>query len=285
MRLIRVFPRRTSLTPTDPLAFVGGPPLAGLLPDADEVHVSVTFTWDIQEGYRLQREWDLFYPTKIGGPALGTPLGAFVPGRYLAEGVTFTTRGCNHKCPWCLVPHREGRLHEVRDFPDGYIIQDNNLLQSGRDHMLKVFAMLFQQKRGAVFSGGIQADLVDEWFADQLRGLRSINSLFLAADTAASLKPLERALTHLSFLNRRKLRVYTLIGFDGETIPQAETRLERVWELGAMPFAQLHQPADDYLTYNRDWKALSKKWMRPAAMVSSHREPQLSESSPEAWIA
>jgi hypothetical protein len=42
--VIRVFPRRTSLTPTDEYAFVGEPPM--LRPEADEVHVSCTFTWD-----------------------------------------------------------------------------------------------------------------------------------------------------------------------------------------------------------------------------------------------
>ena len=45
-RTIRVFPRQTAMTPTDELAFVGDPPLSLWRPSADEVHVSVTFTWD-----------------------------------------------------------------------------------------------------------------------------------------------------------------------------------------------------------------------------------------------
>ena len=274
MNLIRVFPRRTSLTPTDAMAFVGNPPLDGLRPDADEVHVSVAFTWDLPEARRLVQEWGRFYPVvKIGGPALGTPLGPFVPGRYLMGGVTFTTRGCNKRCPWCLVPEREGRLGEIQNFPDGYIIQDNNLLQAGRDHMEKVFAMLARQRRAAVFSGGIDATLVDDWFADQLLRIR-VNSVFLAADTAASLRPLAKAIGRLSFLGQRKIRCYTLIGFNEETIPQAEARLETVWALGGMPFAQLYQPADRYITYNHEWRALAKKWSRPAAMKASHAEPK-----------
>ncbi|BDU72929.1 hypothetical protein METEAL_21030 [Mesoterricola silvestris] len=285
LNLIRVFPRRTSLTPTDPMAFVGNPPLDGLRPEADEVHVSVAFTWDIPEAQRLAREWGRFYPVvKLGGPAMGSPLESFVPGRYLRKGVTFTTRGCNKKCPWCLVPGREGRLAEVQDFPDGWMVQDNNLLQAGRDHILKVIAMLNRQRRAAYFSGGIQADLVDEWFADQLRGIR-VGAVFLAADTAGALRPLEKALGLLSYLGRKKLRCFTLIGFGGETIPQAEARLEKVWSLGGMPFAQLYQPADRYIDYPREWRALSKKWMRPAAMVASHRDPKPIDPGPEAWIA
>jgi hypothetical protein len=42
-RLIRVFPRRTRATPDDDLARFGPP---DLFDEADEVHVSVTFTYD-----------------------------------------------------------------------------------------------------------------------------------------------------------------------------------------------------------------------------------------------
>jgi len=274
MSLIRVFPRRTSLTPTDALAFIGNPPMEGMRPEGDEVHISCAFTWDLREAYRLQKEWGQFYKrVLIGGPALETPLGPFVPGRYLKEGVTFTTRGCNKKCPWCLVPKREGRLSEIQDFPDGWIIQDNNFLESGRDHMEKVFAMLDRQKKAAVFSGGIDATLVDDWFADQIKRIR-VESIFLAADTAGALKPLKLAVERLAFLGRKKIRSYTLIGFGNDTVEKAEERLEAVWEIGSMPFAQLYQPADRFITYNHAWKALAKKWSRPAAMVASHTEPK-----------
>lgn len=274
MNLIRVFPRRTSMTPTDALAFVGNPPLDR--PEADEVHVSVAFTWDIPEARRLVREWERFYPgkVKIGGPALGTPLGPFVSGRYLVEGVTFTTRGCDNRCPWCLVPPREGSLVELPEFAPGYIIQDNNLLQAGPFHIIKVMEMLRHQRRAAVFSGGLQASLVDDFVVGQFRGIR-INSVFLAADTSQALRPLEASLDRLFFLGRKKLRVYTLIGFGGETIPEAEGRLERVWDMGGLPFAQLYQPADHWINYPREWRDLAKKWSRPAAMVASHNpKPQ-----------
>jgi hypothetical protein len=40
-RLIRVFPRKTKATPDDALAYFGPP---DQLAEADEIHVSVTFT-------------------------------------------------------------------------------------------------------------------------------------------------------------------------------------------------------------------------------------------------
>jgi hypothetical protein len=254
------------MTPNDDMVFIGDPPL--FRPEADEVHVSVTFTWDIREGHRLQSAWADYYPVvKIGGPAFGNVNGHFTPGIYIKRGVTFTTRGCNNRCPWCLVPGHEGRLVEIKDFAPGYIVQDNNLLQSSRPHIERVFAMLRKQNKPIIFSGGLQASLIDDWFIEQLRTIR-LDSLFLAADNISALKPLKRALGKLSCYDRRKLRVYCMIGKD-ETIDQATERLETIWRLGGLPFAQLYQPPGR-IEYSLEWKALVREWSRPAAMFANH---------------
>ena len=51
MRLARVFPRVNRATPSDDMAFSGPPP--GLFMEADEVHVSVTFTDDFVSAIKL----------------------------------------------------------------------------------------------------------------------------------------------------------------------------------------------------------------------------------------
>lgn len=112
---------------------------------------------------------------------------------------------------------------------------------------------------------GFPDELITDEIADELRGLR-ISQVFLAADTEAALKPLEKAVKKLSFLPRQKLRCYVLIAYGSETLEQAEARLRKVWALGAMPFAQLFQPPDRYIEYDHDWKALARTWSRPAAM-------------------
>ena len=152
--ICRVFPRRTKWTPTDPLAFVGYPPL--IRSEADCVMVSCTFTWDIPEARRLARAWAQYYPTLLGGPAIqgvesyagpGIPLPpppdpriGFVPGRFISPGVTFTTRGCNKACPWCLVPEREGKLQTIENFAEGPVIQDNNFLLAPPSHRVRIAA-------------------------------------------------------------------------------------------------------------------------------------------------
>ncbi len=264
MTTIRVFPRKTSMTPDDVLAFIGNPPL--FRPDADEVHVSVAFTWDIREGLRLQRAWSNYYSiVKLGGPAIpsgGDGFGKFVPGKYLEKGITITSRGCNRKCPWCFVPEREGDI-KLLPIEPGWIIQDNNLLACPRSHQEKVFSMLRKQRKAAKFAGGIDARLVDDWIADQFKDLR-ISEIFLAADTEYSLRPLAKAVEKLSFLGRKKLRCFVMIAHDGETIPEAQERLEEVWNIGCLPFAQLYQPPDKRINYSKEWKKLNRDWSRPA---------------------
>ena len=283
MKILRVFPARTSYTPTDEMAFVGDPPLwvteASMRPPADEVHVSVTFTWDKEEGRRLQEAWAQYYPiVKIGGPAFGSPASEFDVGMYVKLGVTFTSRGCNSRCRWCLVPGREGLLRELHWFPDGYIINDNNFLQTSAQHRVEVYRMLREQPKPALFAGGLQPSLITAEIAIELRSIR-IEEVFLAADTAVALRPLEKAVKHLQWIPPHDLRCYVLIGFDGETIEQAEKRLEAVWQIGCLPFAQLYQPpAERKIEYSSEWQDLNRKWSRPAITKAIHSKAGIRET-------
>jgi hypothetical protein len=267
-RVIRVFPRRTRLTPRDDNVYIGGCPMF-IKKDIDEVHISCTFTWDKDYALQLQEEWGHYYPTvKIGGPAFDTKPDGFIPGMYLRKGVTFTSRGCNNKCPFCLVRKREGKLIEYDDFPEGYIIQDNNLTQCSKPHQRKVFSMLRTQ-RNVELSGGIEAREVDDEFAEEVRSLR-LSQLFLACDYPEALKPLKTAIKALG-LSQNKLRCYVLLAYDGQTLDQANWILREVWNAGAMPFAMLYQPPDSYIDYlhdYREWHDLQRAWARPPAMRS-----------------
>lgn len=69
MRIIRVFPRRTKATPDDADVRINVAPT--LFDQADEVHISVAFTWDLPTAEKLAAEWECVAPVKIGGPATG----------------------------------------------------------------------------------------------------------------------------------------------------------------------------------------------------------------------
>jgi radical SAM superfamily enzyme YgiQ (UPF0313 family) len=78
--------------------------------DIEEIHVSVSFSFDFEEAERLYEAWSKVTPTKIGGPATGQRGEEFVPGKYLKRGYVITSRGCYQKnnCFFCTMPGREG---------------------------------------------------------------------------------------------------------------------------------------------------------------------------------
>ena len=178
-----------------------------------------------------------------------------------------------HNCPWCLVPQTEGKLRTLPDIAPGNVVQDNNLLMCGREHMTRVFDMLKQQPYAARFTGGIDADLVDDWFAEQVKGLR-IEELWLAADYPEALKKVGAAVEKLSFLKGRskKLRCYVLAGFQkNETVKSIEDRCWYLYRHGLTPFLQLYQPPGERIDYPQEWRDLAWKWSRPAVAVSRAR--------------
>ena len=262
-KILRIFPRRTALTPTDPMSFVGEPSM--FRPDADEVHISCTFTWDIPKAERLQKAWAQYYPiVKIGGPAFDDPGNDFTPGMYLKQGVTMTSRGCNNNCSFCLVPKREGKIR-LLPILEGRILQDNNILQCPDTHIDNVFDMLSHQYQ-VELTGGLEAARITEPIANQIRSLR-LKQLFLACDTDAGIKPLRNAIKLLQ-IPRDKVRCYVLIGAD---YSKDIDRLMQVWEAGALPFAQLYQPPDKFIEYSKQWRDLARNWSRPAIMKSINK--------------
>ena len=262
--MIRVFPRRTKWTPKDELAFVGDPPLFRP-PDSAEmtVYISVTFTWDIAEGHRLEKSYSDYYrDVRLGGPAFGDPGGEFEPGLFIKQGVTFTSRGCPNNCSYCFVPKREGKIREL-PIKDGWIVQDNNLLACSRDHQEKVFEMLSHQKKAIDFNGGLEAKRLQLWHIKQFEKLK-VRHFWFACDLTAHEKHLEKAADLLSGYPYWKKRCYVLIGFNGETILDAEKRLNRIYEMGFLPFAQLYQ-TEIKRPWTSEWDRLQRKWCRPAA--------------------
>jgi hypothetical protein len=174
-RIIRIFPRRTNATPTDENVRINEIP--GLFDQADEAHISVTFTWDIPKAEELEKEWKSIAPVKIGGPAIGEKGQEFTPGMYLKKGYVITSRGCNNRCWFCSVWKREGNIRELT-ITEGWNILDDNLLACSEDHIQKVFDMLKRQSQRPRFTGGLEAKLMTKERASQLTHL-TITTLLL----------------------------------------------------------------------------------------------------------
>lgn len=149
MNIARVFPTRTSLSPTDSLAFFGPPTLDAIAAEPEAVHISVTFSWDLQKAEELYYQWEMLgVPVEVGGPAFGDRMSeSFTPGLYLKEGMTITSRGCPKDCWFCDVGKcARGRVVEL-PVQDGWNILDDNILATSDDHFREVTEMLKRQKR------------------------------------------------------------------------------------------------------------------------------------------
>lgn len=273
MEFIRVFARKTNMTPDDEYSFFDIPPFKEFLPSFDEVHIVVVFTWDIERGKQLQQAWQdvTDKPVRIGGPAFDDPCtGEFVLGRYVKNGVIFTSRGCPNSCKFCLVPRREGKIREC-EIKEGNIIQDNNFLACSKEHRQKVYDMLKTQRQIS-FRGGLEPSRLTDWDIEEMRGLK-ISDVWLACDTKNSIKNLQLACDrlHQAGFNQNKIRCYVLIGDD---MQENENRLTAVFMAGALPFAQLFQPPE-WIEYSKEWKRFARTWSRPAAYKAHIRGEHL----------
>jgi hypothetical protein len=278
MRIVRVFPRRTKATPDDRLAFVGKPPL--LLPEADEVRVSCTFTWDKPKAERLAQQWSRhFGKVSLGGPAYDAHGDNFIPGLYLKQGYVITTRGCPNHCSFCMVPRREGSLRCL-SVAEGWDVLDNNLLAASKEHIASVFRMLSRQKKAARFTGGLEAKRIDDWFIQQLSTIR-VHSLFLAYDRPIEKDYVENALglLHSAGYSRSKVYCYVLCGYDGDTIEQALERVSWVKDMGACPFAMYFRSIHSGPDRPEQWARFIRDWIRPALIYHKEKPPHDSRRS------
>jgi hypothetical protein len=275
MRLIRVFPRRTKATPTDALAYFGPP---DLFAEADEVHVDVTFTYDKPYAEHLAEQWQRVAPVTIGGVAYGDPGKEFIPGRYVKDGYTFTSRGCPRRCWFCSVWKRDP-IPRLLPIQDGWNILDDNLLACPRPHVEAVFVMLRRQMRRIEFTGGLEARALEDYQVGLLADLKPRPNCFFAYDPGDPFETLASAASRLlaaGFTRQsHRLRCYVLIGYPKDTFAEAEKRLRQMVAIGFTPMAMLWRPetpSQDRWTPGPAWRGFQRRWARPAIIHARRKE-------------
>ena len=286
--ILRVFPSRTNATPTDDYALSPSKinrwsaypsPLGMDPPGVTEVHVSVTFSWDLPEAERLRSAWaERGYPVLLGGPAVGMRGEEFTPGRYLKPGYVITSRGCPNNCWFCSVPKREGR--EIRELPiaNGWNVLDDNLLACSQEHIRRVFEMLRRQKERIYFTGGMEAKRLQLWHVELFKSVRP-KEIFFAYDTPDDWEPLAEACRmffHARYGSRNIVRSYVLVGYPGDTIKDADWRCRRVQALSVTPMAMPYQnpqwTLEQVEEQRRKWRKFTSAWSRPAAIWALDRD-------------
>jgi hypothetical protein len=157
----------------------------------------------------------------------------------------YTSRGCVRRCPWCVVPRKEGKPRVVAELEDfvreqkRVMLLDPNLTALP-DHFERVLVQALERKLSLDISQGIDARLLTAEQAELLtrQAWRLWKPLHTALDSPAVADPFRRAvglLTAAGFPVRDRLGVYILVGFDSSPEEDVD-RVRLVRDLDALPW-------------------------------------------------
>jgi hypothetical protein len=230
--------------------------------DCDRLYFSCIFTWELPnliQAVKLAKSWGK--EIEIGGPAAtAMPLYIqeqtgimphvglddrfeFIKGDFK---MSFTSRGCRNKCPWCIVPRIESEPKEYDDFNipvgDNPSIGDNNILMTSLEHQ-RLVVEKFKNVRNFDINSGMEAALFTEE-TYQLYSKLHLERWRLAFDSIAVEKEIERASAILSSHGVRysSISTFVLIGFPGTSMEENIYRLEKTRDLGMTPYPQRYVP-------------------------------------------
>ena len=190
--------------------------------EADAVFVSCLFSWNKSKANFLRRK----LRATVGGT--GYDLEATVPDvepDYSLYGedraVGFISRGCENRCPWCVVWRKEGGLHRVSTAESiigarkEAIFLDNNFLALP-DH-LSDLEWLVSSRTSFDFNQGLDAAFITPENAALLKNCRRSARIRLALDSVNRIPVVEQAVRILkdAGFSRWGISVYVLVGFAG----------------------------------------------------------------------
>ena len=181
----------------------------------------------------------------------------------------FLTRGCVRKCPWCVVPEKEGAIHAHADIEEfarhrDVVLMDNNVLAS--DHGLRQIEKIAAMNLRMDFNQGLDARLIDDGVARLLAKVKWLKPIRLACDRSDMIPHVQKAVELLRWHNAtpRAYFVYVLV----KDIGDALERIRFLKMLNVDPFAQ---PFRDFKT-NAEPTAEQKafaRWVNHKAIFKS----------------
>lgn len=185
--------------------------------------------------------------------------------------IGFLTRGCIRKCPWCVVPRKEGTIRPYRTWreikrPDSrdIVFMDNNVLAC--PHGLEQMKDMIGQDVRIDFNQGLDARLIDDDVAGVLARLKWIRSIRMSCDTDAMLDTVTRAVERLQKHGVKPYRIFVYLLV--QDITSAEKRAVTLRDLGVDVFAQ---PYRDFVSNQEPPIELRRfaRWVNMKAIFKS----------------
>lgn len=185
--------------------------------------------------------------------------------------IGFLTRGCIRKCPWCIVPKKEGLIRQYRTWQEikrqdskDIVFMDNNVLACEWG-LSQIMDMGGQDVR-VDFNQGLDARLITEDVALMLSRLKWINYIRMSADTDAMLDVVLEAIERLRKNGIKPWRVFVYVLV--QDVESAERRVIALRKIGANPFAQPYRDFTNNIEPTQEQRDLAR-WVNHKAIFKT----------------
>lgn len=149
----------------------------------------------------------------------------------------FLTRGCPNRCPWCVVPRKEGRIRPYMDVEQiaiegrhKLVLMDNNILAAG-DYAKEQLQKIIRLGYHVDFNQALDARLVTDDFARLLAQVRFLdnNRIRFGCDTPKQIDECQRAIDLItSYGFTGQFFIYTMLTDD---LYESYSRVYYWWEM------------------------------------------------------
>lgn len=161
--------------------------------------------------------------------------------------IGFLTRGCIRKCPWCVVPKKEGKIcdydtwqHIKRPDSKKIVFMDNNVLAS--EYGVSQIEEMSHEDVRIDFNQAVDARLITKENAKYLAECKWIKYLRVSCDTTAMLPVIRQALDYLGEYGLKPSKVFSYVLI--EDVEDAHHRIVELDKMGVIPFAQPYRDFD-----------------------------------------
>lgn len=188
----------------------------------------------------------------------------------------FLTRGCPNKCPWCVVPRKEGMILPYMDISEitierrnKVVLMDNNLLAAG-DYAKEQFAKIIYGGGKIDLNQASDARLVTDDFARLMAQVKWIdNRIRFGCDTHGQIAKCEEAIERIvSYGYKGQFFLYTMLNDDFE---ECYERIHYWWERNhenrkkhltpIYPYAQPYRDPDNPNRPIPQWQKDMARWV------------------------